>query len=112
METAVLFFVAHPPGSHIYAGERADHAATWQGQEAAAGGAIAPLREWIIDLYAPYVLIRCAGFTNDRSQALMIGAYTLVTTCLMAERLDHLGQLGISVDVVVEVVGPDVVGGD
>ena len=83
----------------------------WQGQEAAAGGAITPLREWIIDLYAPYVLIRCAGFTNDRSQALMIGAYTLVTTCLMVERLDHLGQLGISVDVVVEVVGPDVIGG-
>ncbi len=76
-----------------------------------AGGTITPLHEWIIDLYAPYVFVRCAGFTNDRDEALLIGAYTLITTCLMAERLDHPGQLGISVDVVADVVGPDVVGG-
>jgi hypothetical protein len=68
--------------------------------------------EGIIDLYAPYVLVRCARFTNDRRQGLIIGAYTLITTCLMAERLDHVGQLGISVDVVADTVGPDVVGGD
>lgn len=67
--------------------------------------------EWIIDLYAPYVLVRCAEFTNDRDQALLIGAYTLITVCLMTEQLDHIGQLGIAVDVVADLVGPDVVCG-
>ncbi len=65
--------------------------------------------ERIIELYAPYVLVRCAAFTNSRRQSQQIGAYVLVCTCLMSSRLDHPGQLGILVEVMLEVVGPDVV---
>lgn len=113
VETAVLFFFAHLPEQLCQRREKG-RTMRQERQERrgrhAVGGTVLPLYEWIIDLYAPYVFVRCAGFTNDRSQALMIGAYTLITTCLMADRLDHLGQLGISIDVIAEVVGPDTVG--
>jgi len=67
--------------------------------------------ESIIELYAPYVLIRCARYTNRRRQAQQIGAYTLITTCLVAGELEQVGQLGRVVDIVLGVVGPDVVSG-
>lgn len=63
----------------------------------------------IIDVYAPYVLIRCAAFTNSRRLSQEIGAYVLICTCLMSSKLDHSGQLGILLEVMLEVVGPDVV---
>jgi len=72
-------------------------------------GARLPLYEWIIEWYAPYVLVRCARFTNRRRQAQEIGMYTLATTCVLAGELDHLEPLGILVDLMVDVVGPDVV---
>jgi len=72
-------------------------------------GARLPLYEWIIERYAPYALVRCAGFTNSRRQAQEIGVYTLITTCLLAGELDHLGQLGILVDLMADLIGPDVV---
>jgi DNA-directed RNA polymerase specialized sigma24 family protein len=65
--------------------------------------------EGIIELYAPYVLIRCARYTNRRRQAQQIGAYTLITTCLVAGKLGQVEQLGRVVDIVLGVVGPDVV---
>jgi DNA-directed RNA polymerase specialized sigma24 family protein len=67
--------------------------------------------EGIIELYAPYVLIRCARYTNRRRQAQQIGAYTLITTCLVAGELEQVEQLGRVVDIVLGVVGPDVVSG-
>ena len=72
-------------------------------------GARLPLYEWIIEWYAPYVLVRCARFTNRRRQAQEIGMYTLATTCVLAGELDHLEPLGILVDLMVDVIGPDVV---
>ncbi len=63
----------------------------------------------IIEVYAPYVLIRCAAFTNSRKLSQEIGAYVLLCTCLMSSRLNHWGQVGIGVEVMLEVVGPDVV---
>jgi hypothetical protein len=63
----------------------------------------------IIGVYAPYVLIRCAAFTNSRRVSQEIGAYVLICTCLMASKLDHSGQLGILVEVMLETVGPDVI---
>jgi len=72
-------------------------------------GARLPLYEWIIERYAPYVLVRCAGFTNSRRQAQEIGVYTLITTCLLAGELDHLGRLGILVDFMADLIGPDMV---
>jgi len=71
-------------------------------------GARLTLYEWIIECYAPYVLVRCARFTNSHRQAREIGVYTLITTCLLAGELDRLGQLGILVDFMADVIGPDV----
>jgi hypothetical protein len=65
----------------------------------------------IIELYAPYVLVRCAGYTNGRSQAQQIGAYTLVTACLMADELGPVVPLGRVVEIALGVVGPDVMSG-
>jgi DNA-directed RNA polymerase specialized sigma24 family protein len=62
----------------------------------------------IIGVYAPYVLIRCAAFTNSRRLSQEIGAYVLICTCLMSSKLDHSRQLGILVEVMLETVGPDV----
>ena len=72
-------------------------------------GARLPLYEWIVEWYGPYVLVRCASFTNRRRQAQEIGMYTLATTCVLAGELDHLEPLGILVDIMVDVIGPDVV---
>jgi hypothetical protein len=74
-----------------------------------AGGARLPLYEWIVGRYAPYVLVRCARFTNSRRQAQQMGVYTLITTCLLAHRLRHPGQLALLVDTMADVIGPDVV---
>jgi hypothetical protein len=62
----------------------------------------------IIEVYAPYVLIRCAAFTNSRRLSQEIGAYVLICTCLMSSKLDHSGQIGILIEVMLETVGPDV----
>jgi DNA-directed RNA polymerase specialized sigma24 family protein len=70
-----------------------------------------PVYEWIIELYAPYVLVRCAGYTNGRRQAQQIGVYALVCTCMLTRELEHLGRLGRLVDIMVGVIGPDVVSG-
>jgi DNA-directed RNA polymerase specialized sigma24 family protein len=73
------------------------------------GGARLPLYQWIIGRYALYVLVRCARFTNSRRQAQQIGVYTLITTCLLAHKLRHPGQLALLVDTMADVIGPDVV---
>lgn len=65
------------------------------------------LYEWIIGFYTPYILIRSAKFTNSKTQAERIAVYGLVTTCLLAVELKRLGQVGLLVDVMVDVVGED-----
>ena len=47
-------------------------------------GGCCAVYEWIIEFYGPYVLVRCSRYTNRRRQAQQIGAYTLITTCLVA----------------------------
>jgi hypothetical protein len=74
-------------------------------------GAELAVYERIIELYAPYVLVRCAQYTNGRRQAQQIGVYTLITTCVVVSELKHVGQLSRLVDIMVGVVGPDVVSG-
>jgi hypothetical protein len=68
-----------------------------------------PVYERIMELYGPYVLIRCARYTNRRRQAEQIGVFTLITTCLLASKLPWVGQISRLIDMMVEVVEPDVV---
>ena len=74
-------------------------------------GAELAVYERIIELYAPYVLVRCSQYTNGRRQAQQIGVYTLITTCMVVGEIEHVGQLGRVVDIMVGVVGHDVVSG-
>jgi hypothetical protein len=62
----------------------------------------------IIEVYAPYVLVRCAAFTNSRRASLEIGAYVLLCTCLIARLVGDRGRIGVLVEAMLEVVGPDV----
>lgn len=71
----------------------------------------AAVYERIVELYSPYVLIRCARHTNRRRQAQQIGAYTLITTCLILDRLGRVTRIGRVVDAVTDLVGSDVVSG-
>lgn len=59
-------------------------------------------------MYAPYVLIRCAAFTGSWRQSQEIGAYVLLCTCLLANRMSRRVRVGILVEAMLEVVGPDV----
>jgi hypothetical protein len=73
------------------------------------GGAIRWLYEWIVELYARYVLILCSRFTNDRAAAQDIAACTLATTCLLSGELEHVGQLSLLADTMADVVGRDII---
>jgi hypothetical protein len=61
----------------------------------------------IIERYLRYVLIRCAGYTNDKAQVQRIAAYTLVTVCLLFDKLRRVGELGSLVELMVKIVGED-----
>lgn len=65
----------------------------------------------IVDLYTPYVLVRCTRYTTGRRQAQQIGAYTLIGTCLAAREVGYAVPVGRIVESVLGVVGPDVVTG-
>jgi hypothetical protein len=73
-----------------------------------ASGAIRWLYEWIVELYARYILIRCSRFTNERAVVEDIAACTLATTCLLAGE-EHVGQLSLLADTMADVVGRDIV---
>jgi DNA-directed RNA polymerase specialized sigma24 family protein len=47
------------------------------------------------------------AYTNDRTVAQRIAAYTLITTCLISGRLCRMSDLGIVVDAMVEMIGQD-----
>ncbi len=65
----------------------------------------------IVEVYTPYVLVRCARYTNGRRQAQQIGAYTLVVTCLAARAVGRAVPVGRIVESELGVIGPDVVAG-
>jgi DNA-directed RNA polymerase specialized sigma24 family protein len=73
--------------------------------------AMLPVYERIIAFYCPYVLVRCSRYTNGRRQAQQIGAYTLVSACLVAQEVGHTLPVGRIVESVLRVVGPDVLAG-
>ena len=73
--------------------------------------AILPVCERMIECYCPYVLVRCARYTNGRRQAQQIGAYTLVSACLVAREVGDFMLAGRIVEAVLRVVGPDVLAG-
>ena len=52
-------------------------------------------------------LIRCTGYTNDKSQVQRMAVYALVTACLLFDKLTRLGQLGELVEMMVKIVGED-----
>ncbi|MGE5295229.1 MAG: hypothetical protein ACM3VT_10410 [Solirubrobacterales bacterium] len=62
----------------------------------------------IIEVYAPYVLVRCAAFTDSWRLSLEIGAYVLLCTCLLASRMTGRVRVGVLVEAMLDVVGPDV----
>jgi hypothetical protein len=73
--------------------------------------AVLAVYERIVEVYAPYVLVRCARYTNGRTQAQQIGAYTLVVTCLAARAVGQAVPVGPIVERMLAMVGPDVLAG-
>jgi hypothetical protein len=67
--------------------------------------------ERIVEVYTPYVLVRCARYTNGRKQAQQIGAYTLIVTCLAARAVGPAVPVGRIVESILGVVGRDVSAG-
>jgi hypothetical protein len=65
--------------------------------------------EHIIQCYLRYVLIRTAAYTNDKEQAQRIAIYALVTACLLFDKLQHLGELGSLVEMMVKIAGEDLI---
>jgi DNA-directed RNA polymerase specialized sigma24 family protein len=63
--------------------------------------------ELITQRYLHYILIRCTAYTNDRTVAQRIAAYTLITTCLISDRLRKMSDLGLVVETMIEMVGQD-----
>ena len=60
-----------------------------------------------IDRYLRYILIRCTAYTNDRTLAERIAVYTLITTCLLSDKLRRIGDLGVVMDTMVHMIGED-----
>jgi hypothetical protein len=75
------------------------------------GEAVLAVYERIVEVYTPYVLVRCARYTNGRRHAQQIGAYTLIVTCLAARAVGHAVPLGRIVESILGVVGRDVSAG-
>jgi DNA-directed RNA polymerase specialized sigma24 family protein len=74
-------------------------------------GMVLTLYGRILEVYTPYVFVRCARYTNGRRQAQQIGAYTLINACLIAGELGDAVPVGRMVETVLHVVGPDVLAG-
>jgi DNA-directed RNA polymerase specialized sigma24 family protein len=73
--------------------------------------AVPAVYERIVAVYTPYVLVRCARYTNGRRQAQQIGAYTLIVTCLATRAVGPAVPVGRIVESVLGVVGADVSAG-
>jgi hypothetical protein len=105
---AVLFFVGPLRDMREPGGTKGDGMQrVWRCEEEA----VLAVYERIVEVYAPYVLVRCARYTNGRTQAQQIGAYTLVVTCLAARAVGQAVPVGRIVESILGVVGPDVIAG-
>lgn len=62
----------------------------------------------IVKMYLRYVLIRCAGFTNNKKHAEEIAVYTLLTTCALTPKLEHPWQLGWLLDCMTNEICRDI----
>jgi len=60
-----------------------------------------------IERYLRYVLIRCAGYTNNKAQVQRIAAYTLAMACLLLDKLRGQAELGSVVEMMIRIVGED-----
>ena len=69
------------------------------------------LFERIIQWYTRYTVLRCAKYTNSRAQTEHIAVHALVTTCLLTGELTRVRQLGLLIDMMVDVVAKDTIGG-
>ena len=67
--------------------------------------------ERMVEVYTPYVLVRCARYTNGRTQARQIGTYSLIVTCLTARAVGRAAPVGRLVESMMAMVGPDVLAG-
>jgi DNA-directed RNA polymerase specialized sigma24 family protein len=103
---AVLFFVGPPSG---YLGNRGEKGQSMRRVRRYTERGMLRVYGRIIDLYGPYVLVRCTRYTNRRRQSQQIGAYALISTCLAVTQLQRVEQLGRVVDMMMDVVAPDVV---
>jgi DNA-directed RNA polymerase specialized sigma24 family protein len=63
--------------------------------------------ELIANRYLRYVLIRGTAYTNEQTLLQRIAAYTLITTCLLSDRLRRSSDLGLVVDTILDMVGQD-----
>ena len=70
--------------------------------------AVLAVYERMVELYTPYVLVRCARYTAGRRQAQQIGVYTLIGACSLAQEAGYVLPVGRIVEIVLKVVGPDV----
>ena len=73
--------------------------------------ALLPVYERIVEIYCPYVFVRCTRYTNNRRQAQQIGAYALVSACFVAREVGNAMPMGRIVETMLRVVGPDVLAG-
>jgi DNA-directed RNA polymerase specialized sigma24 family protein len=103
---AVLFFVGPPRHTREPGGTKGDG---MQRARRCSEEAVFAVWERIVEVYTPYVLVRCARYTNGRRQAQQIGAYTLIVTCLAARAVGHAVPVGRIVESILGVVGPDVI---
>lgn len=62
----------------------------------------------IIKCYLRYVLLRCSEYVNSKKDAEKIAVHTFLTTCILAEKLEHMWQLGRLIDCMVNAIGQDV----
>lgn len=62
----------------------------------------------IIKYYLRHVLLRCSKYVNNKKDAEKIALYVLLTTCILAEKLEHMWQLGQLIDCMVDGICQDV----
>jgi hypothetical protein len=60
-----------------------------------------------IDKYLPFVLIRCAKYTNSKRLAEIIAVYAFICAYLLTEILDGANKIEILLDNMVGVIGED-----
>jgi hypothetical protein len=64
--------------------------------------------EQVVRWYMQYVLLRCSFYTNSRKTAEKMAYYTLLTTCSLVDELKHGWQVGRLIDLMVDVIAPDI----